>query len=164
MNSDILEPLNKHSYSLSSLSIPIYNKTHRTINVEQKKDTKQKMHFNAYFRLLKYSTRHPLLFYSGFFFLLISQASGVLLPYFSGEIMDVVKIKENIDTDILNKYCTLFLIIMLLSGITSLFRFVTFALLSEKVANILKLEAFKRFVSFEIEFFEVKRSEIKCKV
>ena len=156
MNIDLLEPLNNST----SFNSPIFSKTHRTINVDQKKDKKQKqkMHFNSYFRLLKYSANIPSLFYPGFLFLVFSQASGVLLPFFSGKIMDVITTREAGDSDILNKYCTLFLITLLLSSISSLFRYVCFTLLSEKVATNLKGEAFERFVSFEIEFFEKKET------
>lgn len=135
------------------------NKKFRTIgSLFAKKPNKKdkKMSYSAYYRLVQYTKKEYMLLINGFTFLILSQVGGIMLPYISGKILDVIITTR--DGTALNMYCGYFIGIFLLSSFAIFGRFISFNLLSERVSITLKNECFEKFINFDIEFFDKKKT------
>ena len=128
----------------------LINKKFRTIasvfGPSKKSDRKgKKINYNAYYRLVKYTKKEYPLLISGFAFLILSQVGGIILPYISGKILDVIITTR--DAGSLNTYCGIFIGIFLLSSFAIFGRFISFSLLSERVSIALKNECFENVLT-----------------
>lgn len=132
----------------------------RTIFIAKQKDPKsksiKKASYSSICRLLSYTFREHCLISLGIVLLILSQLGTVYLPYISGQIVD--SILNNNDMAKMNDFCIKFLITFLISSSALFFRNICFTMIAEKVTIALKNETFARFISFDIEFFENKKT------
>ncbi|MEM1328456.1 MAG: ABC transporter transmembrane domain-containing protein [Bacteroidota bacterium] len=93
----------------------------------------------------------------GFFILLLSSSATMVIPYLSGQMVDVSQ--DNAETDwSLRDIGKILIFIFVLQGVTSYFRVLLFAYASEKgVANVRKA-VFGRLIGLPLSFFEENKS------
>jgi ABC transporter fused permease/ATP-binding protein len=93
----------------------------------------------------------------GFFILLLSSSATMVIPYLSGQMVDVSQ--NNAETDwSLRDIGKILIVIFLIQGVTSYFRVLLFAYASEKgVANVRKA-VFGRLIGLPLSFFEENKS------
>jgi len=125
-------------------------------NIDKKKKPKKTASASSVWRLLAYTFHEYTLFILGIILLVLSQLATIYLPLITGQIIDVL-LKYR-DFENLFKYCIKFLMTYVISGVALFFRNICFTLISERVTVTLKNETFSRFISFDIEFFENKKT------
>lgn len=136
--------------------IPL-QKTHRTIIPHSSHSTKnRKMRYSSYFRLISYTKKEWLLFSSGLIFIVLSQVGGIFLPYISGKILDVII--NTGDSGALNEYCLIFIGVFLVSSVAFFFRYVCMSFLADRVILALRNECFEKFINYDIEFFDKRKT------
>ena len=89
-------------------------------------------------------------------FLSTSQIGAAIVPYLSGRIIDCItktKSEEELDT-----LCWEFIYIFIISSFSLFVRYLSFNVLSERLANTLKNEIFEKFVNHDMEFFHKKKT------
>ena len=136
-------------------------KMFRTIKAKYEKEGKNKKKqkpasASSVWRLLSYTFREHTLFGVGIVLLALSQLATIYLPLITGQIIDVL-LKYS-DFSKLKEFCLKFLGTFLISGVALFFRNICFTLIAERVTVSLKNETFSRFISFDIEFFENKKT------
>lgn len=138
----------------------VITKGFRTINVQikEKKEDKLKSSsdFKTFFRLLGYYRRETVVFTIAMISLCTSQIGAAIVPYLSGQIIDCITRTKGEDN--LNTLCWQFLWIFLISSLSLFVRYLSFNILSERLANALKNEIFEKFVNHDMEFFAQKKT------
>lgn len=140
------------------ITVPILKKFRTIISTptQSKKKPNNKMNYSSYFRLLSYTKPHCLLLISGLIFSFLSQLRGIFLPYISGMILDVIITTRDLNS--LNQYCIIFIGIFSLGSFAIFARLICTQLLSERVSIDLKNECFEKFISYDIDFFDKRKT------
>lgn len=132
-------------------------KSNRTIIPHSSQSAKnRKMRYSSYFRLIGYTKKEWLLFSAGLIFIVLSQIGGIFLPYISGKILDVII--NTGDSGALNEYCLIFIGVFLLSSVALFFRYVCMSFLADRVILALRNECFEKFINYDIEFFDKRKT------
>ena len=122
------------------------------VSSKASKKTAKKASYSSICRLLSYPFHEYPLLILGILLLTLSQLATIYLPLLTGQIID--SLINSKDTSTLHQ----FLITFIISGSSLFFRNLCFTVISERVTIRLKNQAFSKFISYDIEFFDVKKT------
>ena len=124
---------------------PCFKKSFRVITSKNElpKKNAPRMNYSAYWRLISYACKNPPVFSLAIGFALLSQSGNIILPYLSGKVMDCI---VNGEEDQMMTYCIIFLIALILSSLAVFMRYTFVVMISDYVSNMLKNEAFHKFI------------------
>ncbi|MBL7787077.1 MAG: ATP-binding cassette domain-containing protein [Chitinophagales bacterium] len=108
-------------------------------------------------RILAYVAPYKTTFILGLFFLLLSTATTLAIPYLASQFADITTIPAVEQTTYLQRVGLLMLGVLVLQGIFSYFRIVLFTIVSEKSMADLRRDIYNKIISLALPFFEERR-------
>jgi len=135
---------NNRYETFTDMDMPSFKKSFRTLTSKSDSKPKKtsKMNYSAYWRLLSYACKNPIVFSLAITFALLSQSGNIILPYLSGKVMDCI---VNWEESQMEYYCIMFLIALIFSSLSIFMRYTFVVMISDSVSNMLKNEAFQKF-------------------